>query len=171
MDGKGMELSDGLLTYLDWDWYVVDCFKEIRMIGYVVKTDDEDHPYSIIEFPHLVLDANEIRRRGHDYCREQQAKTTRWPTGYCDPAQVSSSAGSHPLPNCRWGMWIATHRSGCTVQDRWREPHDSRVQGQDGPQEAWEVVHIHLRQRHTCNVGGISGNRIRTGGLRREIVE
>ena len=81
MDGKGMELSDGLLTYLDWDWYVVDCFKEIRMIGYAVKTDDEDHPYSIIEFPYLVLDANEIRRRGHDYCREQQAKTTRWTTG------------------------------------------------------------------------------------------
>ncbi len=88
MDGKGMELSDGLLTYLDWDWYVVDCFKEIRMIGYAVKTDDEDHPYSIIEFPHLVLDANEIRNRGHDYCREQQAKTTRWTTGYCDKAQV-----------------------------------------------------------------------------------
>lgn len=88
MDGKGMELSDGLLTYLNWDWYVVDCFKEIRMIGYAVKTDDEDHPCSIIEFPHLVLDANEIRSRGHDYCREKQAKTTRWTTGYCDKAQV-----------------------------------------------------------------------------------
>lgn len=31
MDGKGMELSDGLLTYLEWDWYRVASSPELSM--------------------------------------------------------------------------------------------------------------------------------------------
>lgn len=93
MDRKGIELSDGLLTYLDWDWYVVDCFKVIRMMGCAVKTDDEDHPYSIIEFPHLILDPSEIRRRGYHHYKEQQLKTTCWTTTYCDKTEVLKFLG------------------------------------------------------------------------------
>lgn len=120
MDGKGMELSDGLLTYLDWDWYVVDCFKEIRMIGHAVKTDDEDHPYSIIEFPAYVgMNRRQVKKISLGYRvphmrGDDTQKEVEWGRG-CE-RRVCGGQG-------RWHDRLLFHLRPCGIHGLSHRPH------------------------------------------------